>query len=372
MGLDAAIVGLPFTAVVHSAGVPKALDFFSGVMRDGAQYLWEIPVTPAAATMVFLGARTEEGVLIAACATQDDVGRFVSDLERINAEQASIIRDLYATRKTAATPTAVGLDDFIRLNNDLTNAQRDLASKNAELARSVEWRNLILGMAAHDLRNPLNTIGGFAELLQERIGETLPVMEARALDHIRQASGYMLRIIEDFLDFSRIETGHFTLESEPVDILSLAIEVAERITSFADEHAVSVQVKAPAPIPIVPADRNRLAQVLSNLIGNAVKFAPNGSIVTVSIVFHEPSDTVSVRVQDQGPGIPALERDKLFRPFSRTSAQSVTGEPGTGLGLAICKSVIDAHGGKIGLDGTVTDGAAFVFELPASRRPKLA
>lgn len=366
IGLDArALVGRPFTMIVQPAGLPKALDFFAGIRRDGAQYLWELPVEPGGAAMVFIGALTDDGIAIAASVSHEGLGGFVDELMRINSEQANVIRQLYADRQSEPRirPSDPRMADFARLNNDFANAQRELAKRNAELARLLEWRGLMLGMAAHDLQNPLNVISGFAELLQERLAGKLPEMEERALGLIRQSSAAMVKIIEDFLYFSRMETGNFSLDLAPAELDELVADAVAMAGMAASSRSVSVRASLPDKPVVASVDAGRVARVLGNLIGNAVKYSPDRGEVVVRLSEH-PDRTAEISVADGGPGIPEAEMGRLFKPFSRTSVPPPSGEGGSGLGLAISRIIVEGHGGTISVSSLPGQGATFSVRLP--------
>ena len=364
------LMGRPFTMLVQPAGLAKALDFFAGIHRDGAQYLWELPTLPHGEVMVFIGVFAEDAIAIAASSTHEGLRPYVDELVRINNEQANLIRQLYAERRVRPSPTSTPtstLDaaQFMRLNNDFANAQRELAKKNAELERALKWRGLVMGMAAHDLRNPLSTISGYADLLTERLSGSLGEMERRALGHISQSGAYMLRIIEDVMDFAQIETGHFSMHRVPMDIAGLIRQAILQFSNSINQRRIQLQMDVPDEPVMVLADGGRMMQVLTNLLSNAVKYTPTGGHITV--MAQNSSQGAVIQVIDSGPGIPAGERDRLFKPFSRTSVPSATGEGGTGLGLAIIQSIVEGHGGAITVDSAAQQGACFIVTLPPMR-----
>ncbi|MGE5506546.1 MAG: sensor histidine kinase, partial [Actinomycetota bacterium] len=259
-------------------------------------------------------------------------------------------------------PEEAVLDDFTRINTELANMQRELARNNAELARANERLGLMLGMAAHDLRNPLGIIAAYAEYLQSRVEERLDPVERQFLQQIRDSSRFMTGIVESFLELSRTQLGRLVLHNQPLDLDVLVSEAVALNGVLAQPRRVRVRADR-SGAGIVVADAPKLTQVLNNLIGNAVKFSPEGAEVRVS-AWREGGEA-RVSVIDQGPGIPEAELVRLFQPFSRTSTQPADGSGiGTGLGLAISRTIVEGHGGRLTVDSVPGQGARFTMSLP--------
>ncbi|MBF0369692.1 MAG: hybrid sensor histidine kinase/response regulator [Magnetococcales bacterium] len=219
-------------------------------------------------------------------------------------------------------------------------------------------KNRFLGMAAHDLRNPLNAICGLSELLLE-----LDLAESdrnRYLQTIHRVGQQMLGTINDLLDVSVIESGHFDLSPTPEDLRELARDRIDLIGFAAEKKNITLQARLQAT-PIIPFDYDRLAQVIDNLLSNAIKFSPPGSEVTILV--GESQGRLFFRVMDQGPGIDEAERDKLFGTFQKLTARPTGNEKSTGLGLAIVKKIIDAHQGEIQVESQPGKGSTFSVYL---------
>jgi signal transduction histidine kinase len=248
------------------------------------------------------------------------------------------------------------------LNNELNNLTRELQKKNAELTRLNEIKNQFLGMAAHDLRTPIGAIKNYSEFLLEEAVNCLEEEHVSFLTTIRHLSDFMLQLLNDLLDLSAIESGLLQLKIGPVDIVPILRDSLQITSIFAAKKGIQVILEYPEEPILAMADPIRIKQVFDNLLTNAIKFTELGSRVSVEAYY--VGDNVLVSVADEGPGVPPSEMDRLFRPFSTTSAKATAGEKGTGLGLAITKKIIDSHNGKIWVENRSPKGAVFVFTLP--------
>lgn len=253
-------------------------------------------------------------------------------------------------------------DDLSQLNNELATAQRELAKSNNELTRLNDQKNQFLGMAAHDLRNPLDVILNYSEFLLEDAAPALRAEQVKFIETIRSSSEFMLRLVENLLDIAKIESGKLELDLERIDLAILAERNVALNQVLASRKDIEVRFHGPGePLEMV-ADPVKLEQVLNNLIGNAVKFSPSGNAVDVHVTVG--ADAVTLSVEDRGPGVPADELDKLFRPFERTRVRSTAGEKGTGLGLAIVKRIVEGHRGSIRVESEAGRGSTFHVTLP--------
>lgn len=253
-------------------------------------------------------------------------------------------------------------DDLSRLNNELATLQREMARKNIELEKLNALKNRILGVAAHDLRNPLGVILSHSEFLESEIGDGLNKQQREFLVTIKNTSEFMLRMVTDLLDVSAIEAGQLRLDRHPTDFAELVRRNVTLNRVLAARKQIAVELTAPPSLPLVPVDPGKVEQVINNLIANAVKFSHRGTRVDVRV---ESSDAfVTVAVRDQGQGIPEADLPRLFKPFGRTSVRTTEGEPSTGLGLAIVRNIVEGHGGHMGVESEVGRGSTFSFTLP--------
>lgn len=233
-----------------------------------------------------------------------------------------------------------------------------------QLSKANAAKNRFLGMAAHDLRNPLASIRGLAEFLSDG---TVGVMTPDQLDLVKtihSASQSMLDLVNELLDVATIEAGELKLQLEP-DNLAALLEKSVFLNNIdAAKKNTRIKMSASGEAVITRIDSAKMRQVADNLISNAVKYSPPGSTITVELPTEAGIRGFSVK--DQGPGVPEAERDKLFKDFSKLSAKPTAGEKSTGLGLAICRKIIDAHGGTITAQNLPEGGCEFRVTLPCS------
>ncbi|HWA11074.1 MAG TPA: hybrid sensor histidine kinase/response regulator [Opitutaceae bacterium] len=231
-----------------------------------------------------------------------------------------------------------------------------------QLSKANAAKNKFLGMAAHDLRNPLATIRGLAEFLRDGTVGQLTADQLDLVNTIHEASQSMLAMVNDLLDVATIEAGELKISPEPCDLGQLVKKSVSLGNIEAARKQTTIVFEPPAAALMAPVDPAKIRQVIENLLSNAVKYSPRGSTITVTMV--ADTATCSVAVQDQGPGIPENERDRLFQDFGRLSAKPTGGEKSTGLGLAICRKIVEAHRGSIVANNLPARGCEFRITLP--------
>ncbi|HEY8993648.1 MAG TPA: hybrid sensor histidine kinase/response regulator [Lacunisphaera sp.] len=244
-------------------------------------------------------------------------------------------------------------------NRILTEQQRQLV---AQLSTANTAKKRLLGMVAHDLRNPLASIRGLAEFLQDGTVGQLTPDQLDLVNTIHEASQGMLTMVNELLDLSVIESGELKIQPDDRPIAELLTKAVYLNNINAGKKGSRIEFAAPPHAMLLRIDADKVRQVLDNLLSNAIKFSPPNSVVTVST---ETNDAYySVLVKDQGPGIPENERHKLFQDFGQTSVKPTAGEKSTGLGLAICKRIMEAHGGNIEAETARTGGGLFKITFP--------
>lgn len=251
-------------------------------------------------------------------------------------------------------------EELARTNNELVTAQRELARTVAELERLSAWKTEILGMAAHDLRNPLSANKGFITFLQLDSG-SFPASARMLLERLRSNSDYMLKLVESVLDFSAIESGVVRLNREPASLDAIVSDVLATNRVLAEAKRVRIDYET-EELPLVNADRIKVMEALHNLVGNAVQYSPPTANVLVR-VRRDGSEAV-VEIEDRGPGIPEAEIADLFMPFKRLSTAKLGTRRSVGLGLAITRRLIEAHGGTVSVETTLGEGSTFIVRLP--------
>jgi hypothetical protein len=250
-----------------------------------------------------------------------------------------------------------------RLTSDLAAKQREIAQQNVALRLLSEHKSAILGVVAHDLRNPLHVIQMDSELMLDPAVEFSEPEKRESIESIRRQARYLLELLDGLLDLTQIDAGKLVLHVADVDMGELLAQAVERFRKLAGSKRIRLAL-TPVPPAMVRADRLRVSQVLDNILSNAVKFSPPESTVRVSAQRRDGS--WRVEIEDQGPGITAEDRGRLFQEFERLSARPTGGEKSVGLGLAIARRVLEAHGGRIGVDSAPERGSTFWFTLPAA------
>jgi PAS domain S-box-containing protein len=219
-----------------------------------------------------------------------------------------------------------------------------------------------IAMISHDLRTPLTSIGGTLTLIQEGIyGGISEGGSKRVLDAQRNVER-LINLVSDLLDLEKLEAGRLTMELEPCDVADIIDQSVSSVKSYAEQKGVVLHVESAGAK--IPADSDRLVQVLVNLISNAVKFSPVGGNVHVSS--NSENGHVSLLVKDEGRGIPKEFQESIFERFQQVAASDGKRSMGSGLGLAICKAIVESHNGSIGVDSDGATGSTFWIRLPVS------
>jgi signal transduction histidine kinase len=229
-----------------------------------------------------------------------------------------------------------------------------------ELRRLSALRADFVSLVSHELRSPMAAVIGSATTLHQRWRQLTAGQRAAFLALIADETNRLSTLIADVLDTSRIEAGTFSYAFSDVDVGELAVDAAASAELAQDE--VPVEVRLESSLPLVRGDRDRLRQVLTNLIDNATKYSPANTAVEVTA--GTENGCVRVAVRDHGPGIAIAQQRQIFEKFGRAEVVGGGGKPGTGLGLFIARSIAEAHGGALEVDSTPGAGATFVLTLP--------
>lgn len=360
--------GLPFTAFVHPTSLTKARNFLKEIQEKGIVLDWELGVATGNAVTIlrFTGIRHERQTVIVGAEDINSVMELYEEILSMHGDQITLLRAEVKRRKELADELHLmnlqGYEEVTRLNNELVTMQRDLVKKTRALEALDQQKNLFLGIAAHDLRNPIGNILNLSQLLQDELQGKLNDNSTLYFQLIDSSCGFLLQLISDLLDFSQIESGKLTLEREAVDLEALISQQASYARTSAGakgvELAFAVQGQGPF---VIQGDRGRLTQVVDNLISNAVKFSSAENLVQISLA--RKGKDLLFTVQDHGPGISPEDQAKLFQPFAKASARPTAGERSTGLGLSIVKRIVAAHGGEIRLESSVGQGTTLCVRL---------
>lgn len=252
--------------------------------------------------------------------------------------------------------------NLIEANNEANNLARELHKKNAQLENLNKLKNQFLGMAAHDLRNPIGIILQYSDFLLEKLQTILTKKHLHLLSRIRNSSQFMLRLINDLLDVSKIESGKLELDLQDTDVSSFIEHNLSLNQVFASQKQIQLRLNMEKNIPSILMDPSKMEQVLNNLISNAIRYSTLESKVTIEIKLED--EMLLFSVKDEGPGIAKEDIPSLFQAFQTTRNKGTAGEKSTGLGLLIAKKIIKEHGGKIGVNSVLGKGSTFYFTLP--------
>ena len=228
-------------------------------------------------------------------------------------------------------------------------------------------KNHFLGIAAHDLRNPIGIVINYSEFL---MGNTIPVTEEEQqelLARINRTGHFMLGMVNDLLDIANIESGKLELNLTRENLQEVIQTTITLNELFARAKSMHILFHPPDTPVMLDIDRPKTEQVLTNLISNAIKYSDPGQAITVSVT--QSVKLATIHVYDQGQGIRPEEIPLLFQPFQKASSRSTGGEKSTGLGLSIVKKIVEAHGGVAGVNSIFGKGSEFFFSLPVVSVP---
>lgn len=267
-----------------------------------------------------------------------------------------VTRDWTEDQIASLTDLAAAVSTEIELRMDIAERIR----VEQALQEAVRLRDEVLGIVSHDLRNPVHTVSLSSGFLLEILPEGQPQDAVRKqLGIIRRAAEQMERLIRDLLDVASIASGRLSVERHPHDAAALLRAACETLQPLVEEKGLHLQAHTPPGTYLVRLDADRIHQVLSNLVGNAIKFTPEGGRIDLSLEAEDRG--VRFSVADTGSGIPAAQLPHIFEQFWQASR---AGRHGAGLGLAIAKGIVEAHGGRIWVESAVGKGTVFSFTIP--------
>ncbi|HEY9721191.1 MAG TPA: hybrid sensor histidine kinase/response regulator [Oscillatoriaceae cyanobacterium] len=230
-----------------------------------------------------------------------------------------------------------------------------------EAARELDHlKSQFVNAVSHELRTPITTIMGYAEFMEDRIGGELTAQQSEFVEQISASAKRLARLVDDLLDFARLEAGTFRLQLAESDFAAPINEVVESLKPQAEAAQITLEVALGGQPLLLRMDAQRIEQVLINLVGNAIKFTPPGGTIRLSARLE--GGTLRCEVTDTGIGISPDDVPKLFQKFSQLESGARKG--GTGLGLSISKALVEAHGGHIGVKSQPGKGSTFWFTLP--------
>lgn len=301
----------------------------------------------------------------------DVIGRRAADFVKTEAREAVMERvakhreDIYETVGLKSDGTEFDIEICARSVPFGEIRARVAAIRDISERKRIEsLKDEFVSVVSHELRTPLTAIHGSLGLLRGGVAGLLPEKADQMLEIAARNSQRLLLLINDILDMQKIESGQMKFVHQPFDVGALLQNAIEHNASFAQTYDVRLEIAQNALDTRILGDTNRLGQVLTNLISNAVKFSPPGGVVQLAACLE--GETVRVEVRDTGPGIPSSFHGQIFQKFAQADASPTRRQGGTGLGLSICKAIIDQLGGTIGFETQSGKGTTFYFELPAN------
>lgn len=237
-----------------------------------------------------------------------------------------------------------------------------LEAANEQLRQADRYKDEFLSVLSHELRTPINAITGFGSILDDEVPGPLTDEQHHYLKKMLSGADVLLSLINDLLDMSRIQAGKFVLSPRPMDFGAVVQEVIENIRPLAERKRHEIVIEIEPELPTFSADDQRVAQILVNLLSNAIKFTPDEGHLKVRALRDE--DYLFCEVSDTGIGIHEADLPKLFQRFTQLDSSSTREAGGTGLGLAITKTLIESHGGTLGVQSEKGKGSRFWFRLP--------
>ncbi len=346
------------------------------ILTSGIGILLATSISNPLGHMVSVIRRLEKGALNARSnlISNDELGvlsvsfdRMAQEIEKNRRELEDLNRNLEfrVAEKTENLTKAYERLQFS--NQNLAVANRELELANKKLKELDQLKSDFISVVSHELRTPLTSIKAFTELIimkPRMTGEK----RNRLLTIINNETDRLARLINDILDLTKIEAGKLSWHVTRVSLSEIIRNSVNSMQSLADNKSLSIIMNVPASLPTLYGDRDRLIQVITNILSNAVKFTPDGGTISINaFTENDPRYQIMVKISDTGVGIPSRDFDVIFEKFRRSGDVLTTHAEGTGLGLAITKQIVEYHGGRIWAESTPGKGSSFSFILPLDK-----
>jgi signal transduction histidine kinase len=262
-------------------------------------------------------------------------------------------------RETVELLTTFAAQSVLAIQNARLFSEIDEKSRQLEI--ESRHKSQFLANMSHELRTPLNAILGYTELILDQIYGEAPTKMRQVLERVQANGRHLLSLINDVLDLAKIEAGQLTLSLGDYSLKEVVHGVVDAVEPLAAGKGLALKADVPAQLPIAHGDERRVAQVLLNLVGNAIKFTDKGE---VAVMASAANGSLTVAVCDSGPGISPADQARIFDEFQQADSSTTRAKGGTGLGLAIAKRIIEMHGGRIWVESDLGKGSRFFFTLP--------
>ncbi len=306
----------------------------------------------------------------------------VEELEKANRTIRALNEELQRRVDEATGELKRRMDELARANEEIAELYRNSQQHVEQLEELDELKSRFLSMASHELKTPLTAMSGFAQIvlrrLQTRLERGIPSeaeweREQRTsieqVDMLKEQTTKLVRLVDELLDVSRIESGKVEFRFAPLDLQQFAADIVAKMQLTTSQHQISLAAEPPEQLTLM-ADQDHLEQVLNNLLSNAIKYSPEGGQITLRL--KPEGDSVIISVRDQGVGIPRSELDAVFGLFYQSPEPSRRKGGGMGLGLYISKEIVTRHGGRIWVESEMGRGSTFYLSLPRVPVPEPA
>ncbi len=289
------------------------------------------------------------------------------EIEKNRSELEDLNRNL-EFRVTEKTQNLTRAYERLQLSNqNLAVANRELEEANKKLKELDQLKSDFISIVSHELRTPLTSIKAFAELIIMKPGMAMD-RQQKLLGVINSETDRLARLINDILDLTKIEAGKLSWHITELSVDEVIKNSVANMQSLADNKSILVSIQMEPRLPAFSGDRDRLVQVLTNVLSNSIKFTPQGGRIEVAARFVQtPRPQIVVSVADTGVGIPEEDLELIFEKFQRSGDVLTNNTEGTGLGLTISRQIVEYHGGRIWVESTVGKGSTFTFTLPLDR-----
>ena len=276
------------------------------------------------------------------------------------------LSDLYDSLESQVADRTAQL---AQANAVLERQRAQLEEANERLAQDNQYKSDFLSMMSHELRTPLTSILAFSEILNSE-GVPRDAREAQVRQEIEANSRVLLLMINDILEMSRVDAGRTELACEPVELGDIVGMVESVMRPLADRNGIDFSCSIDADVPLIEADFEKICHVAENLVGNAMKFTPEGGKIRVTVSYHPDCEQAWICVSDTGIGVAKADQDRIFERFAQADSSVSRKYRGTGLGLALAKEYVEMHGGDITLESELGHGSAFTVHLPIRQATK--
>ena len=295
--------------------------------------------------------------------------------QKTNHDQVTIVKDIWEGENLVrkylrfSTKSIInkGEEVVLAIVDDITTIETQkimLEAQNEKLVEMNEMKNRYLGIAAHDLRSPISAIQGCSWIIMKTLETASREELVQLIEIINEKSRFSLNLIDDLLDLAKIEAGHPDIHPQIQNYQDFIENHLRMYKPLANTHQVDIDLEFKDHVSEINFDKNKLAQVLNNLLDNALKYSEEGSKIKVEVF--SDNGSVVTRIIDHGPGIESSDQENIFKPFHRSASETTGRGKSTGLGLSIVKKIIEGHNGQVSLESTVGKGSIFSFMLPVT------